>query len=298
MTNSIDSLIAEIDNHKSVAGISIQLPSGGGWYGPRVLSPGSDPTELHVRPFTMQENINFQNPFLIMSGKAVYDMVRNTCSAVLSPSSLLAYDVDAISIAARNASYGSVLELSVECENQALKEDGTKACGETSLLKTDLYRIQMQYVPLDYELWQVDVPNGQRVRLRPPTYAFMIDQVKKQVETRRSVVAANGDVSLLEKIIESGSDNSMEFAAEAVYSITSADGSETSTDRSLIKHWLSRVPSTWSQTIVSAHNRLMEPLQKAGTLDVNCPHCGHAQTINVTGDPVSFFTQASPKSSL
>lgn len=298
MSDKIEDILGELES--KLGGVAIELPTGGEWYDPGVFRDGTRFDEIMINPFTMMESLNFQNPFKLMNGDAVYDMISHVCHGVINPREMASVDVDAIAVAARNASYGRDMELEVTCNNDemvASDDEGAlpaPKCREVTKVKVDLNSVQLQYTRLpEKSEWKVKFENGQTALLRPIRYSFVVDQIKLAADARRNSKSADSE-DMMEQVMQITTSSTFDYRLESIDSVMTSDGRETK-DRDLIRRWLAKIPSSWSQDIADLVDVLNKGVMTAGMSEFSCPACGHKQEISVTGDPVRFFTPASLK---
>lgn len=291
MTNLLDEL------KSSIGSITVSLPTGGEWYDEGTWAEGTDFSSILVNPFTMNESINFQNPFKLMNGSAVLDMVRHTCPLIKHPENLLNIDIETISIAAKIASHGRYSTLEITCSNPAeVERDGkmVKACEDVSKVKVDLEKALFAYTTMPgREKMSIQMDNGHRVFLRPPSYLNSVTHIKKMHEARK-IADAKGlqDETLLEKIINDTGIIQKDFVIDIIYGITDSKGT-LYRDRSSVEQWIEGAPDTWLEAIRDFFIEVMEPFTNLDTIDYSCPSCNHVQKVSISGDPVRFFTTAS-----
>lgn len=301
-------LLEELDNN--LPGVTVTLPTMGRFYRPGVLRPDANPASLVVKPFTLWQEIQFRDPYKVVSGKAVETMVAACCPDVLKPSAMMAIDVDAIMIAARIASYGNTIDITIKCSNPKTEtkagDDGIEkevpVCDAQNEYRIDLARdVAPQYVDVgSLESWQVELPNGQIVQLAPQLYRTAIDFVKSRLKETQLLAEAkkvSGDEDATERLRDRITDDRIgtyvDYFRSSILSVVSVSGNVV-TDRKQISEWLDRIPTQYFEQISTKLDKMMEPIAKMGTVSVTCSQCGHVQDgIPVNGDVERFFGRSS-----
>jgi RNA polymerase-interacting CarD/CdnL/TRCF family regulator len=284
--NNPNPLLQEIN----LPGISIQLPTAGVFYEQGTFAEGTDPTDLMVRPFTSWDEVEWRNPYSIMSGKANRSLIQKVAPSILKPDNLCAVDVDMIFLGARQASYGNELEMDVVCEN--------KDCRQQTKTSVRLDAVLLQYKSLlPIEQWQIELPNKQIVQLRPVLYTDFINTLKLIIQTTKKQEAAKYkemSEEEEEQIIDSLVNQRVETIRDSVMFVRSAAGNVI-VERNFINEWLDSLPASWFHKIQDMTEELFKVNQDAGKVTYECQSCGHEQKINVALDPTRFFGIASVK---
>ena len=302
MTNP---LIEEI----TLPGITLTLPSMGWSYDKGMFAEGANVEELHVRPYTMWVELHSRDPFKMMDGSALNGIIKRVCPDILRPEDLASIDVDAILISARNASYGNEMEIDIKCTNPEEREKDGKIvpkCGNVSKVNINLNAVLGMYPILtDPEEWKITMENGQVVQLRPMRHKTTLSTIRSAIDVRLKTEMAedvkdpNERIKLAEEIVKSTTDmvanNEDAAIKDMILSVSTSKGVEIR-ERGVIEEWVDYLPPTYTEAIMDKINELMEPINKAGTVEFECPHCGHKQDqVSVVMDPQVFFSKPSPK---
>lgn len=289
-----------------IGGVTMALPSLGAFYGPDVMR--SDPSSVEVLPISVIDEINFRDPFKIVSGAAVREMVARACPAVARPELLCKVDVDAILVASRIASYGSNLEITLRCQNRmAVKRDADGAesvgpCEEPVELKVDLNRVLAQFQPIGQpDEWQVKLPNGQVVQLVPIPYASvlrgMIEVADQAKEAKRlELEKRDRDIDALSRLQESSMDKAAKFQVSLLIdsiAFVRTNAGQRISDVRQITEWLRSVPTTWVLQVNDLLNAKTAAIDKYGMASFTCPACSFKNDVPVNMDMTSFFSQGS-----
>lgn len=304
---NVNPLIADFAG--KVGSILVELPTAGAFYGPGMFLPGTDPTKLAIMPISVVDEINFKDPFKIVSGMAVLEMLSKVAK-ILRPSELCKIDVDLILIAARVASYGSKLDVTVRCQNMmAVKSDADGnellgPCGESVDLKIDLNRIISQFQNVGtVEQWQTTLPNKQIVQLMPMPYTSVVRgmmEVANQAKEAKQLELQHKDKDIYEvsKLHESTMDKAAQLQVllmiDSIASVRTTTGTVVS-DKRQIAEWLRTVPVQWILSISDMLNEKTKLLEGYGMTSYKCPSCSFKNELPVNMDMTSFFSVGSRK---
>ena len=318
--SEINPLLEDFDD--SIPGITVTLPTRGIFYDEGMFEEGSDPDELEVRPFSMWEEVHHRNPFAIMSGKASRQMVNTVAPSITRPDDLTVYDMEMLMLGGRMASYGNDMEITVECSNPellALDDSGfvikdeekakdviKKRCQHKNKIKVDLKNAMQSYHIFDdkdLEEWQVELPNGQLVHLRPLMYKDVLETLKIGVEQQRLTDAAAKIEQLTEEQQEEISDATLKnfmnikivTLVSSIWYVETKDKSRKIRDREMIKEWIEsdKFPNSYVEKIYNKVQDLMERYSISSNLGFQCENCGYENTnISVVQDPSRFFTES------
>ena len=95
--------------------VYIKLPSSLQYSTDIVEVPSSG--ELPVSPMTAMDEIKFKTPDALMNGQGVVDVIHSCIPAIKDPWQLVSYDLDAVFIAIRIATYGETMDISYTMPN-------------------------------------------------------------------------------------------------------------------------------------------------------------------------------------
>ena len=274
-----------LENFNNYPFISISLPTGGVFYDSSILDESVDPMEFEVGPFTMWDEVNWNNPYAIMSGKATNNIIKNVTQGVKNIDELCAVDIEAIFIASRQVSYGNIIEMDVTCENEE--------CKKSSKISVRLDAVLLQYKNMgNLEQWQVEMPNGQVVQLKPVRYKDLIEFIKIAIEHKRKLEAGGDAEKLEEGFMEQMIEQQVNMMRCSVMYVQSASGVVVN-NRQHINEWLDNLPSSWFKEIKEKSQEINEYNSRSGSVEHVCPYCEHKQLVNVIVDPTRFFGPAS-----
>lgn len=248
-------------------GETFRLPSQGIFYTPGVLDPSVKNGEVEVFPLTTIDEIVFSTPDKLLSGKAVEEVFSRCVPQITNPRLLSAKDLDFLMVCLRMVSFGKELEVKFQ-----------HTCPDA---KDHSYNINLQKIisstkPVDPttidQQYTTTLENGQVVVLKPLAYEDVIylyeTTMMRKMDDLTEVEASALIVSTLVSLIRS------------------VDGVE---DREMIKQWVTQLPLKWKRQIEQTAHSVSE-----WGVDLNvqhkCKDCGELITIQVTANPVSFFT--------
>ena len=100
--------------------VYIKLPSGLQYSTDAVEMPVS--SELAVLPMTAMDEIKFKTPDALMNGQGVVDVIQSCIPAIKDPWQLVSYDLDAVFIAIRIATYGETMDITYTVPNTTEKK--------------------------------------------------------------------------------------------------------------------------------------------------------------------------------
>lgn len=291
--------------NQRLPGVTLSLPTGGLYYPEGTLSKTADPSNLTVHAFSVWQEVGFRDPYRIAAGTAMRDMVRQVCPEFLAPDVLAAIDADAIMVAARLASYGPEMELSIKCTNPATKveldskkvENTVPLCGMTSTVNVDLNKVAQQYIFIGGpDEHQVLLPNGQRVQVQPVPYMTTMDLMKTLLRQQRQLKVTGdneADEAEFRRLIDESVDASMKVVHDSVGWVATSKGVKIG-DREAIRQWFNRLPVEWAGQVTDAADKMADKVKDAGTIRFECPECKHAQErISIVQDPNRFFGRSS-----
>lgn len=290
----------------SLPGITISLPSGGKFYQPGVLTASCNPMALEIRPVSIIDEINFRDPYKIISGTAINELVARTCKDILIPGALFKVDVDLIMIASRAASHGPILETKVTCVSDIKKEDGTEEkCKAETEIKVDLNRVMIQFQSIgSLEDWTIAFPNGQVAQIRPVPYSSVIHGLKEMSEhakigRRLELQNKDKDLDAIEDAQKISLDKiaklQVKLIVDSIEYVQTASGQRIN-DRVMIYEWLAAMPSEWVVNINNTINEKSKAIDKFSEIEFTCPSCKQRKPFPLSLDPTSFFSHGSQNS--
>lgn len=296
----------------SLPGVTVALPSQGRFYEPGVLAEGTDVNEVEVGTLSMVDELKYRDPFLLASGRAMRDMVRRICPAVLDPDKLCDIDMEAIILAARIASYGEEMEVEVTCSNPATVEeldpDTQEPTGKTfpvcehqDKYTADLISLMQKYAPLE-NLDEYDFvlkPWGQKIAFKPMSHEMSLHVTKMMMQRNKEIAefeGINDDDALFNdgamdayvRAMTTTVEMTVDLLVDTIHMVTAASGAVI-TDKGMIHEWILRLPREKVEEINIAANKLIEHTRSMSKFTYVCPACGHEQDVPLVLDADKLF---------
>jgi hypothetical protein len=250
-----------------IPGETFRMPSQGQFYSNGELDASVKNGEVEVNPMTAVDEIVLSTPDKLLSGKAIMEIFRHCIPQIQKPEMLLAKDVDYLMVCLRMVSFGQFMEVvyTHDCENA----------------KEHVYNIDLQKMIRDVkqidatqidEMYKTTLKNGQVVQMRPMTYGNVIELYS---------------MAALSKTDDISQDEAELFIINTLASvISSVDGI---TDPLMIREWVIHLPLGWKREL----EKVAQTLSHWGVDFVTrqkCKDCGKELNVQVSANPVSFFT--------
>lgn len=258
-TTSQNPLIARL----KLPGRTFQLPSRGALYHNGEVT--SQEGEVHVHAMSALTEINLKNPDLLFNGKALEEVCAECVPEIKKPTELFGRDIDALMLFLRLVTYGPQFEIS-------LKHTCKDAKSHSYMV--DLERLLSEIKYLDPTLtssYQVNLPNGQLVRLQPVRFAHMIKLFQMNV----------GKAEL------SAEDIKQNIVQNLLNLIESVDGI---TDRKLVEEWIRSISTPYQNRITDVLEKMNDWGPKQD-VTLTCKDCGEEMQVELPLNPISFFTE-------
>jgi hypothetical protein len=180
-----------MDDFGAMPPTQISLPSSGIFYDPKTMFiEGTDPANLRINPLSILDEQYYRDPVLLSTGTGVIEMIKKISPNILNPSELIEVDVDAILLATRLISFGSIMKVTHTCNSPELKDTTKKSenqeltpddfvCRHENSISIDLNEFILRYGPMEnldkYVVdIQIDEKNKQVVHLKPISYKTAI----------------------------------------------------------------------------------------------------------------------------
>ena len=84
---------------------SVKIPTNGNWYNDDVLEFNAI-NEVDIQPMLPVDELNIVNPELLISGKALLDVIKSCCPSVKKVEELFYPDVNSLLLGIKKATYG------------------------------------------------------------------------------------------------------------------------------------------------------------------------------------------------
>ena len=168
MSNMINPLLAKV----KLPGKVFQLPSKGVFYEPGVLADSVRNAEIQVKPMSAMIELKIRSADLLLSTKIIQEICQECAPEILKPEMLVSQDVDALFIFLVMATYGNLKTI--------------KAMHNCQKAEVHDYQVDLDPIVsnprnsvLDHKdmLYQVDLDNGQSVRLKSVLFTDSVDMV-------------------------------------------------------------------------------------------------------------------------
>lgn len=293
MTNPLLDDIEELD---VMTAIEIALPTRGYFYPEdEVLHPDADPDSISVKPLSVLEETTFSDPLMMISGRAVNRIINRVVPSVIDPARLCEVDIQAILIACRIASRGSMLKLKHTCSS----------CNHDNPMELNLdEHIQNfnPYSPEEFTQFKLILPVvGQVVNLRPILYEDSInitmDVMKSSLEMGSYEGVSDKD-ALTEEFIdnykvqfEKSLDTNLSAIISSIYYIETKSGGHVY-DHDMMHEWLMKLPPEDVDAIRDRIKLLNDRIRDMSKIEYQCQSCNETSTLYVELDPQKLFTQA------
>lgn len=313
------------DLNDTFPGVTVTLPTEGKFYPPGVLRESADPKEIDVRVLSMIDEQKYKDPFLLVSGKGLEQLIERVAPQVLKPDLLAEVDVEVILLATRLASYGTKLSVKHVCANPAeeiLKDgngdpvkDGNDeivkrlVCEEENSIDLDLSEFITRYGPIGndpgYELLLPRV--GQTVYLQPTPYrtsANLLRHMMKHGKQVNDVMNRQADEliqddSLFEQYEELLSFDiklKLQTLMDCIVEVKSKSGQKV-TDPDLILEWLHLLPNEDLKLIEDRVAENGKKLRELSLVQYDCVRCSHKNTFHLQMNPEVLFLSVPEASS-
>lgn len=263
MSTTVNPLLARL----RIPGETFRLPSHGLFYKNGELDASVKDGEVEVHPMTAADEIILSTPDKLLSGRAIIEIFSRCIPQILKPRDLLAKDVDFLMACLRLVSFGPQLEVVYkhQCENA---HSHTYVVDLPELIK-GTRSIDPVAAPSDF---MYTVPNGQVVRMKPLTYGAVLELYQTTAMTKQDTQ----NQSDLEAMI-----------IDALVGVI--DQVDDVTDRGFIREWVLGLPISWKREIQLHAQQANEWGCDFITPQI-CKDCGEAMNVQVSANPVSFFS--------
>jgi hypothetical protein len=291
MTNIVDGPETEVainplTKYFRVPGLDVTLPTQGMFFpaGTASLQEGGTASIL---PMRAADELLLKHPDMLLSGKAIEELIRSCVPAIHDPMLVSTPDLDVLLLAIRAATYGDEMEVQADCPN----------CGAENLFGANLPMILQNAKVITEEDIQVRLSDDLVVYVRP--YNFK-DATRLSImtfnETRKVQNIENTDeepdakVKQMNTSMESLTKLSVEIMSDCVVKIMTPDGEVT--DRNHIRGFVVNTTRNWTSKI----DEKLQELNEKGidkSVKATCSSCKHEWDTSIEFDPASFFDSGS-----
>lgn len=259
--------------------VYLSLPSKGKYYDNTVIEL-TDNNELPVYPMTAIDEITTKTPDALYNGQAVVDIIRSCIPGIKDPWKINSIDLDAIFIAIKAASTGSVLEITSSCPKCAESLSyNLELIGLLSTLKSPDYSkpletsdLKIFFGPLTYK----QMNEGSIVQIEIQKLLNNIEKVANQEEKVEATKNALLEIT----------HTTMNLIAGAIMEIQTPE--TTVTNSEYIVEFLHNCDNSVYEAIRTYHQQLKEA-SDLKPLDIKCINCGHEYQQPLTLNISDFF---------
>lgn len=265
--------------------VYITLPSNGKFYPPGALEP-TDTGEYPVFAMTARDELIFKTPDALMNGQATVEVVKSCIPNIKDPWQIPSLDVDAILVAIRMATYGTEMDVQVNCPK----------CSHQNDFAVDLRGILDQLKKVEFND-HVEIGTDMLVHLKPMNYSQLTKTALKAFEHQRIFSIVNDEsmpedekVRMFQESFIKLTDITIDSAVNCIHRIESSSGATDNPE--YIKEFLQKADKSVYKTINDAISKSTEK----GTMSsfaATCQNkdCGNEWTVALTMDQSDFFGQ-------
>lgn len=277
MANINNPLLSKV----KLPGRVFQLPSKGIFYPPgNVLATSVKDGEIQVKPMSALAEMKIRSGDLLLSGKIIAEICQECIPEIKIPEALCTRDIDALFLFLVAVTYGSERPIRSihSCTNAKLHEYVIN-------LDPILMNPNNEVLSNLEALYSVDLPNGQKVKLKPVTFADSLHIVNLQQEMARK---ERNDVKPSQREVEQ---LMIDDLLAVIGAVQDNSGGEliTVTDRKLIEEWARCLSRKQQEAIIAAAQKSSDWGFKF-TATVKCKDCGEEYVHDLDLNPVNFFS--------
>lgn len=160
--------------------VYVTLPSKGKFY-PEGAIDFPDNGELPVYPMTAKDELTMKTPDALLNGQATVSLIQSCVPNIKNAWKMPSIDLDALLIAIRIATYGEMMDLTINVPNT----------GEEKTFQVDLRKLLNKLVTVDYE--DEFVVHDLKINVRPLMYKEFTEASLKTFEEQRIFALVNDD---------------------------------------------------------------------------------------------------------
>ena len=176
--------------------IYLKLPSGGAFY-PSASIDYLETNSYPVLPMTAKDELIMKTPDALLNGQSTVNVIQSCIPNIKNAWDIPSIDVDAILVAIRLATYGEMMDVSIDVQFEEGKEERT--------FQLDLRTVIDDLTSNEYE--NIISYNDFKFEIRPMTYRHFTELALKTFEEQRLFKVINDDslteTKKLEKFNES-----------------------------------------------------------------------------------------------
>ena len=277
-----------LEKYYRQASIYITLPSKGVYYSEQDFTPTTS-GEIPVFPMTAKDEISFKTPDGLINGESTVSVIRSCVPNIKNPWNLVNYDLDAVLIAMRLATYGETMDVSAP----------VPGIGETITQTVNLPSVLEQLKSVDIKD-SFTTADGFTIKVKPLTYKQINVMQQKTFEQQKTVATIeSSDLGAEEKnkrfsdCFKILTELNFKVLEEAVESITTPDN-QTVTDAGQIKNFLENANSKITREIQDSINKIraqasIKPLKVKSTEEQIKKGAPVNYDLPITFDNANFF---------
>lgn len=267
-------------------GLSVELPTNGA-YMPKGSISFSPDGSLEVYPMRGSDEMLLMSPDALMNNSAVINLLRSCVPQITQPEEISVPDLDVLLLAIRVASTGSIMEITLECEECQHENKFDIDVPEMIQTAGKIAPTNTIRVRDDMVVWIKPITVRDQTTL---LNAVFRETRKAQALELNSELSADERTAMSNEIMKSIAEMSTFSIAHSIVKIVVPNGEVTNSD-----HILEFLEKTDRKTINLIKSRV-EELNQQGvdkTFQAACGKCKHEWTASVEFDPSSFFGERS-----
>lgn len=268
--NTINPLLAKLHKSNIIPGVTFRLPSKGIPYVNGELDDDVHDGEILVNPMSTLDEIYLKTPDMLFQGTAVEKTILRCCPQVKKPLELLSKDVDYILTCMRLVSYGNILTTEYKCDCDKSKPIDVDINVSDFVNKTK----NIDNAALDKLTFTID---GFLFKIRFVTFQKMIELNQESLSDN-----TDDDNKTPDEIFD-------KFIKNLTVNIENIDGVR---DPAMIEEFLKNQSRKFQMAVL---DKITEANNWGVKFDYihHCKWCDNDKNIQVSLNPVSFFTEPS-----
>lgn len=261
--------------------IYLKLPSQGRFWPEETLDLPMN-NEIPVYPMTAKDEIILRTPDALMNGQGMVDVIQSCCPNILDAWKMPSIDVDAVLIAIRIASYGTQMDMDLNCPH----------CGHEHALAVDLSRVLDGVAAPDYSE-KVDCGTI-KIKLHPQQYFTVnnTNQIRYEEDRILRTLASEAideDTKVAEYAKHLGRivDLNIDIVVNSTEYIELQDSTIVS-DPAYIKEFYANCQSEIVHKVQTRLEKITKD-SKFKNIDNSCPDCEKPYSVPLEFDYANFF---------
>ena len=267
----------------------IRLPTEGRWYTDGAVHTNEN-KEVRIFGLNAIDDIMLNTPDALLNGHALESVLQSCVPDIKNVKRVLQPDLDAIFLGIKAATNNGKFELERKCE----------ACEHENNFEVQCNHLLdgMTYVEDSDTIVMIDT--DLRLHIRPYDFEMRSILIQKQLEEQRTLNAIERDeqitddmqrADLLARSIEKLTHLTFRLVANSITAIEMLGIDQiTVTDKDHIAEWLTNIPKSTADAVISAVNDLNQ-IGPPKETDAQCTECGHKWKEKLQFDPALFFTR-------